>query len=188
MDLHVIPECYIDTKLVKIAAPPQARYNHQKGCSNVVKIMQEKLPDQFALGIIDRDKKILAYVEQFTVMYDVPDTLQLLKHPNKHHYLILICPAIEKWIMLNADEAGMNLTDFGLPHDFEKLRVITKTSKSEHDDPYSENFQRLFKEIRKRSPRPWMIFASWITYLKANPYTADLNVLVGETDRLTNGV
>ncbi len=188
MDLHVIPECYIDTKLIKIAAPPQVRYNHQKGCSNVVKVMQEKLSDDFAFGIIDRDKKIMAYVEQFTVVYDVPDRLQLLKHPTRCHYLIIICPAVEKWIVLTAEEAEIRLTNFGLPHDFEKLRAITKTSKSEHDDPYSENFQRLFKEIRSRSPRPWMVLTFWITYLKANSYKVDIDWLVQETDRLMRDV
>ncbi|CAN5177529.1 hypothetical protein BH09BAC4_BH09BAC4_10150 [soil metagenome] len=184
MDLHIIPECYVDTKLVKVAVPPQTRYNHQKGCSTVLKTMQEKFTDGFAVGIIDKDKQIQIYVEQFDVIYDVMDVLQLLKHPDKHHYLIFICPAVEKWILLNADEVNLSLTEFGLPHDFNQLKVITKTSKSENDDPYSANIQQLFKEIKRRESRYWMILSLWIEYLKANPYNADMAFLVQETERM----
>ena len=53
------------TQLVRIAAPPKRNYNHQKGCPNVLKVMQEKLHGDFALGIIDKDKEIRAYTEQF---------------------------------------------------------------------------------------------------------------------------
>ncbi len=181
MDLHIIPECYVDTKLIKVAVPPQTKYNHQKGCSNVIKTMQQKFNDDFALGIIDKDKQIQAYVEQFDLIYNVPDTLQLLKHPYCHHYLIFICPAVEKWIIVNANEVELSLTDFGLPHDFNQLKSITKTSKSEYDDPYSNNLQQLFREIKRRESRYWKIFSLWINYLKDNPYTADLNILIEET-------
>ncbi|GAB4056218.1 hypothetical protein [Spirosoma litoris] len=184
MDLHVIPECYIDTKLLKIAAPPKGRYNHQKGCPNVVKLMQEKLHSDFALGIIDKDKVIMKYVAEFENVILIPDKLELLKHPYRHHYLIFICPAPEKWMIAAAEDAGISLTDFGLPHDFDKLSKITKTSKSENDDPYSANFQQLFKEIQRKESPYWMIFSFWIAYLKANPYTADTEWLIQETERL----
>lgn len=174
MDLHIIPECYIDTKLLKVVSPPQGRYNHQKGCTNVVKQMQEKLSSDFALGVIDRDKVILKYIEEFDVLIDVNDKLQLLKHPRRHHYLIFISPAPEKWIIATAEEVGISLQDFGLPHDFDKLCRITKTAKSENDDPYSSNFQQLFKEIKRRDSKYWRILSFWISYLKTNPYTADL--------------
>ena len=69
MDLHIIPECYIDTKLIKALVPPQTRYNHQKGCSTVAKVMQEKFVNDFAIGIIDRDKQELAYAEAFDLVF-----------------------------------------------------------------------------------------------------------------------
>ena len=184
MDLNVIPECYIDTKLIKIAAPPTGRYNHQKGCPNVVKVMQEKLHSDFALGIIDKDKKILAYTEQFEIVCNLPDALQLLKHPNRHHYLIFILPAIEKWLLLGADEVNLNLTEFGLPHDLTKLCAITKTAKSGNDDPYSDHLRRLFRELKQRSSVRMQVLSFWINYLKGNPYTADMTHLVSETNAL----
>ncbi len=187
MDLHIIPECYVDTKLIKVAVPPQTKYNHQKGCSNVVNTMQKNFTDAFAVGIIDKDKQIQVYVEQFAVLYDVPNVLQLLKHPDKHHYLIFICPAVEKWILLNAAEVNLSLTDFGLPHNFNQLKTITKTSKSENDDPYSTNLQQLFKEIKRKESRYWMVLSFWIDYLKDKSYNADLAFLIQNTDRLLAG-
>ncbi|MBC8155427.1 MAG: hypothetical protein H7Z72_21270 [Bacteroidetes bacterium] len=184
MDLNVIPECYLDTKLIKVAVPPKGRYNHQKGCPNVIKVMREKLPGDFALGIIDRDKKILAYTGQFDLVYELPDALQLLKHPTRHHYLIFVLPAVEKWLLLGAEEVDLKLTDLGLPHDLGKLCDITKTSKSENDDPYSDHLTKLFRELKRRKSVRMQVLSFWITYLKENPYTADMAQLVAETNVL----
>lgn len=175
---HIIPECFIDTKLVKQVSPPQrGRYNHQKGCSNVVKTMQEKLGDDFALGIVDRDKRSLGYAEEFDVVFDYESNIQLFKHREKHHYLIFICPAIEKWIIKNADEVNISLTDFGLPHEFKSLTYITKTSKSESEDEYSDNFKQLFRELIDKEPKAIMLLKFWIDALKNTPYQIDLNYL-----------
>lgn len=37
----IIPECYVDTNLVETLVCP-AGCNHQKGCNQVAKVMQEK--------------------------------------------------------------------------------------------------------------------------------------------------
>jgi hypothetical protein len=183
MDLHIIPECYIDTKLIKALVPPQTRYNHQKGCSTVTKVMQERFSNDFALGIIDRDKKELDYANQFDLIIEVPDNLQLLKHRNKNHYLIFICPAVEKWIIACAVDADILLQDFGLPSDFLSLTKITKTSKSENNDEFSLNFRDLFKALRLENPSNVAVLRFWIEYLKANPYQVDLDFIRSETLR-----
>lgn len=94
MENHIIPECYIDTKLIKVLVPAK-KYNHQKGCPKVVGIMQTKFTDKFALGIIDKDKRILKYTQEFDIIHKVEGKLELLKHPQKHHFIIYICPAVE---------------------------------------------------------------------------------------------
>jgi hypothetical protein len=184
MDLHVIPECYIDTKLIKALVPPQTKYNHQKGCPNVVKVMQERFKNDFAVGIIDRDKKELAYVKQFDLVIEIPDTLQLFKHKDENHYLIFICPAVEKWIIASASEANLLLSDYELPTDFINLTKITKTSKSENNDEFSSNFRDLFKALRVENPSNVAVLRFWIEYLKENPYQADLDFIQKETFRL----
>jgi hypothetical protein len=184
MDFNVLPECYIDTKLVKILVPPRTNYNHQKG-TNVLKKMAEQLADEFALGVVDEDVEDRQYAQQFQLLYDYQGCLRLLKHPNRPHFLIYLCPAVEKWIIGRADEAAISLTDFGLPHDFDKLRKLSKTSKSEAQDPNSDNFQRLFKVLRQANPPAVAVLTFWISHLKENSYTADLGFLQTETYRLT---
>ena len=139
MDLHILPECYVDTKLVKALVPPQKRYNHQKG-TNVLKTMDEKMANEFALGIVDEDVEKREYAQSFEVIWHMPGSLKLLKHAQRHHFLIYLCPAIEKWIIACADDAKILLTTYDLPHDFDKLRKMSKTSKSENDDPHSSDF------------------------------------------------
>ena len=184
MDQHIIPECFIDTKLVKALVPPQIRYNHQHGCSNVEKIMKEKFKDDFALGIIDKDKKVLRYLNECQLVCEQVGFLQLHKHSTKNHYLIIIRPAMEKWILNTADVAGLSLQEFGLPDDLDKLCDITKTARSDKGDPNAPKFGQLFSELIERNPTAIAVLSFWINYLKANPYNADLAFLTQETDRL----
>lgn len=181
MDLHIIPECYIDTKLIKALVPPQTRYNHQKGCSTVAKVMQERFSNDFALGIIDRDKQELGYANQFDLVVEVTNTLQLFKHRSRNHYLIFICPAVERWIITCATESELLLSDFGLPSDFLSLTKITKTSKSENSDEFSSNFRNLFNALKAGNAPNVAVLSFWIEYLKANPYQADLGFIRNKT-------
>ncbi len=180
----MIPECYVDTKLVKILYPPKSkRYNHQKGCSTVTKEMQEKFADDFALGIVDKDKRALDYSKEFGIVFQT-NNLELLKHQTKNHYLIFIRPAMETWLMTNLEEVGCSLSDFGLPNDFEKFKKITKTSKSEQHDPYSKNLDQLFRILKEKKAKSVLVLAYWIDYLKNNPYHTNLEVLKRETENI----
>lgn len=189
MDLHIIPECYIDTKLCKILVHPSTKYNHQKGCPNVAKVMKEKLKKDFALGIVDRDKIELAYFKEFTTVSEIPDSLQLCNHvEEKHHYLIFIQPAMEKWIISCADESNISLTDFNLPHDFKELLKITKTSKSENEDKHSTDFRDLFKELKRINSSSISILSFWIQYLRDTHYHVDIKYIRSETERLLSEI
>ncbi|GLU55057.1 hypothetical protein [Dyadobacter frigoris] len=181
MDEHIIPECFIDTKLIKGLNPPKTRYNHTKGCSSVTKKMREKFADTFALGIVDRDKRKLEYVDEFNLVIELPNNLQLFKHQRKNHYLIFICPAMEKWIISCADENNISLTNYNLPHDFKKLSKITKTSKSEDEDLHSVDFQKLFKEFKKLNSPTIAVLTFWIDYLKQHPFDAEIEFIKSKT-------
>jgi hypothetical protein len=184
MDLHIISECYVDTKLIQTIAPPTYKkgYNHQKGCSSVVKMMKEKLGDEFAVGVMDKDKRVMDYVSHFNLVIEIENQLELLKHHSKPHYIIFICPAVEKWLLLSAEEIDIQLTDFGLPHDFVKLQKITKTAKGEDNDPYSNHLKQLFRSLQKNGARNINILAYWITYLKSFPYNADMEEVKKTTE------
>jgi len=132
MDQSVIPECYVDTNLVETLVPPRGQYNHQKGCGTVTKVMKERFADRFALGIIDKDKNEVDYLKEFDQVC-ISGSLILHKHRTRHHYIIQICPAIERFIMANAIAVSIALTDFGLPSDFELLKRESKKITSKKD-------------------------------------------------------
>ena len=138
MDLSIIPECNIDTNLIETLVPPITRYNHQKGCGTVAKVMKEDFADRFAVGIIDKDKVFLDYLKEFDEVTR-RGNLELYKHREKHHYFIRISPAMERFIMTNAELAGLSLEKFGLPTKFEYFKKISKTVDSKND----HRFKRL---------------------------------------------
>lgn len=183
MDLHILPECYIDTLLIKTLVPPTTRYNHQKRCSTVAKVMKEKFNDTFALGIIDNDKRLLSYLNEFELIYEQTNNLQLLKHKQKHHYFIIICPAMEMWLLNNVKSIDMSMADFGLPDDLAKLQKITKTATSENENPpYSSAFKKMFNTLKIKEAKGVLILQLWVNYLKTNTYTADLKLLLNQTN------
>ena len=173
MDLHIIPECYVDTNLIETLVPPDGRrgYNHQKGCPNVAKTMREhaQLKDGFAVGIIDKDKRELDYAEIFDIIVD-NEQLQLLKHPEKHHYFIRIVPIMERFILTNAEEVGIDLKEYGLSSDLTTLCKMAKKIDSKDD----AKFKRLFKDLKKKGASGVVKLADWVTYLKENNYNTDL--------------
>lgn len=122
--LQIIPECYVDTNLVS-ALLGGIGVNHQKSCNKVVARMQDKYGDDFAVGIIDRDKRRPGYLNDFSLVAESAH-LSLYKHPSKHHYIITVAPAAEGFIISEVEQAGLSLTDYGLPSYLKGLLKITK--------------------------------------------------------------
>lgn len=172
MDLSIIPECCIDTNLVETLVPPRKGYNHQKGCGTVTKVMKEHFADSFAVGIIDKDKKELDYLKEFSIII-TKGNLELQKHNNRNHFIIRISPAMESFLLLNVAVAGISLEDFDLPSEFEQFKKVTKMVNSKKDS----RFKNLFKTMKKQNLTDFELLTNWLTYLKAHPYSSDIEQL-----------
>jgi hypothetical protein len=172
MDLAVIPECYVDTNLVETLVPPQKQYNHQKGCGTVTKVMKEKFTDSFAVGVIDKDKKEVDYLKEFTEV-GKSDGLILHKHKIRHHYIIQIVPGMERFIFNCLADAGLSPIDFELPEDLELFRKESKTINSKDD----VRFKKLFKALRNAGAEDILRLSAIIKYLKEYNYKATDNEL-----------
>ncbi|MCD7927201.1 MAG: hypothetical protein LUI85_21945 [Bacteroides sp.] len=162
-ELNIIPECFIDTNLIETLVPTPQGYNHQKGCNNVVGLMQKRMGDKFALGIVDKDKRQVGYLNEFEEIIHT-ESLFIYKHPSKPHFLILISPATDGFILKCAAETGINVTDFGLPGELKKFTSFTKQVTSKED----ANFKHLFQSIK--AARELKILKGWVKYLKDNTY------------------
>lgn len=172
MDLSIIPECYVDTNLVETLVPPSKGYNHQKGCGTVTALMKGKLKDGFALGIIDKDKNQVDYLKEFTLAHQFGNLL-LHKHNSRHHYIIQISPALERFLISGAEVANISLSDYDLPTDLDRLKKISKSINSKVD----QRFKKLIKSIARAGAPEFVKLSLWIGYLKEKNYNIDINEL-----------
>jgi hypothetical protein len=160
--------------LIEALVKPKSGYNHQNSCTKVARELQNGrfLKDDFALGIIDKDKRVLTYLQEFDeVLFDEAAQLRLLKHKQKPHFFIQIVPAIERWILKNVEEAALDLTEFNLPVDFEQFLKITKTADKKHNT----DLKALFKALKQAKPKGIETLTNWVTYFKENNRNATID-------------
>lgn len=173
-DFLIMPECFADTLLIETLVPPNNKkgYNHQMGCNKVSSKMQKDLCNDFALGIIDKDKRIVPYLEEFELLHSFKNLL-LFKHTQKHHYFIQINPAIETFLLDLAKEVKINPTDFGIPNTLKELKSVSKKRISKNN-PNLGNFIKALNN--KKSPQI-VTLSKWISYLKEKNYDAKMEEL-----------
>ena len=161
---YIIPECYVDTNLIETLVKAQG-CNHQKGCNQVCKVMKEKFADRFAVGIIDADKRQPSYLAEFNKIGE-RGHLQVLKHEAKPHFIILISPAIDQFILDSAAEQNIDLTDFNLPAELQLFTRQTKNVLSNKD----KRFRTLFAALESASEIS--ILKDLLTYFILSQYTS----------------
>ncbi len=170
---EIMPECFIDTTLVKSLL--DADVNHKHSCNEVAREMEKgHFKDAFAVGIIDNDKRKISYIESFEEIGRT-DNLTFLKHRDKHHYVIKVGrehKAMETFIKANVDAIGMKMEDFNLPSDLAELIEQTKDSVSTQKDP---RILKLCKTMRQ-SPEVAKL-QEVLEYLATNKYNADLDAI-----------
>jgi hypothetical protein len=147
--LNIVPECYVDTKIAEILG--QARkYNHQHGCGDVANELKNRLNNNIALGIIDEDKNKgprAKYFLEFEIIAE-ENNLILKKHKDKKHYLILICPEIEKWLIADSQKVNINPENesYKLPGQLKDFVQKTKIKNIEKNDGFIKFIKALVKE------------------------------------------
>ena len=158
--LNIVPECYVDTKLAEILVQSSKKFNHQKGHGQVANKMQFALNNQYALGIIDQDTvkvRKAAYFSNFITIKQEHDLL-LQKHPHQKHYLIIINPAIEKWLLNNAVVTNTFPADFSLGNQLQDLIDFTKTKNIDKN----LNFIYFVKELLRKEAPGITLLKNWL--------------------------
>lgn len=165
-ELNIVPECYVDTKLAEIVSQASGKYNHQHGCGDVANKLLKSLLNHPALGIIDQDKNKgpqAKYLEEFKIIA-TQNNLILKKHPLRTHFLIVICPEIEKWLMANALTCNITPTDYGLPNELKGFLKISKVK----DIDKNEGFRRFIKQLVKADAPGIITLKTWIELFNKN--------------------
>lgn len=161
---NVISECYIDTNLIEFLL--NAKVNHQHCCNNVVKTLNDK-KDEFSIGIIDNDKRKVAYINGCKEIIKTK-RLTFFKHEKRNQYLITIYPAADDFILNCAKEQGVDVSNFELPINLKDFLKETKTITSNKD----QRFKKLFKEIKNH--KEISLLQKVLTYLCENKYQSDV--------------
>lgn len=166
----IIPECYIDTNLIETLVCTDG-CNHQKGCNQVAKVMQEKFSERFAVGIIDADKRRPGYIGYFNEVA-ASKHLKLYRHIARYHFIILVHPAADGFILDCAAQANIDITKYGLPNTLKEFTVQTKNIMSNKDI----RFKHLFKDMENIGEIK--LIKSIVSYLVSEKYNADNDHLI----------
>lgn len=146
-NLAIVPECFVDTRIAELLAECKS-LNHQHGCGNVSRILQTKLKDSIALGIIDEDKNKTSpkYFDEFYTV-ERQNSLLLKKHGKNKHFLIIVCPEIENWLLMEAQSVGIRPESerFGLPSNMQGFIKVSKLSDIYKNDGFKVFIRDLLK-------------------------------------------
>ena len=115
-------------------------------------------------------------MKQFSAMDEVKETLILWRHndKHKHHYIIQICPALERWIMNICETENIDLTVFGLKNELDVIRKEAKSVSSINNYKLKSLFAEINKKESNTSVRK---LKNWIKLLKEKNYQIDINEL-----------
>lgn len=139
--LYIIPECYADTNLIQTLLQIKGA-NHQKSCGQVTNEMKQRFHDDFAVGIIDLDKKQSIYAEECETIAS-SNEFSVCRHAGTNHYLIKIHNVLENFIIHCAEETGVDLLPLGIPLDRESLMKRTKKQEAKNDPELTNIFKKL---------------------------------------------
>jgi hypothetical protein len=165
--LNIVPECYVDTKIAEILGQAK-KYNHQHGCGDVANELKNKLRNNIALGIIDEDKNKgpqAKYFSEFETMVE-ENNLILKRHKSRKHYLILICPEVEKWLMTDSQRVNIDPSDgnYKLPGQLKDFVQKTKIQNIEKN----EGFKRFIKALVIKKAPSITTLKQWIELFRAD--------------------
>lgn len=169
-----MPECYADTLMIETFVKPQNEkgYNHKKSINKVEAEFIErnnykgKFIDDFAIGIVDKDKKFIEYSKQCKIIDQIDGELYLYQHINRHHYLIVIAPELEKWILKRCDEESLDLKVLNLPKKLEDFKAITKKMASKKNQDLINLFSQLNRSNNEKIER----LKNWLNLIMENPF------------------
>ncbi|MFN0049289.1 MAG: hypothetical protein ACKVOU_09215 [Cytophagales bacterium] len=153
--IRIISECFAETALLKVFSSylnVVIDVQHEAGISNVAKSLQSANEgSDLLIGWIDNDKNAVpSYLKEFLVLVDKTD-YQLKKHISKNQFLIVISPAIEKFILNAVTRSQLKLYTFKIPDNLRELKKMTKKQTIETN----LEFKTLVKELINHNISPF---------------------------------
>ena len=155
--LQILPECYGDTTLIEVLEYKNP--SHKPNISSVLSALSEKnKAKQTLIGIIDNDKR---KPKQYNEYVKERETKNLIfkKHKERNHYLFVLKPALEKFLLNAAEQSGVDPEKYGFK-DLIALKRVTKKRSVRTNNSFKQ-FVNSIKQKKKNSDvktlRNWLI-------------------------------
>ncbi len=167
---RVFPECNVDTNFVGHLIGVEAM--HKSSCNEVVKAVN--LSDQFAIGIIDADKRMPTMDEGFVRFDQSKESdgenkhVSMYIHNDGKRYMFTVKPAMDKFILDAANQQNVDMKAAGYSSTLEGFKKETKRITASNDP----KLRKLF-DLIKNNPEV-KCFKNTLKYLIAFQYNADI--------------
>lgn len=132
----------------------------------VLETIRKKFANQFAVGIIDADKKEPPALNDYNDTIAQNEELTLRKDPSANHYILQVNHVMENFLLDCAKEIGYDMSELGIVQTLEGLKNITKNKNSQENPLVS----KLVKNLK--AAKSLKIMEVNLNYLKDHPYDA----------------
>lgn len=124
-----------------------------------LKKMEKHFPNRLAIGLIDNDWTKPKLFDLYDTIVKERDDLQLRQKSKSRHFLIVIHPAIEEWLLQNARLAEIE-------HPFLGIKELSRVSKGEKKTSKEVGQYKRFLNALLQAKAPGILtMAEWIEEL-----------------------
>ncbi|TAE10733.1 MAG: hypothetical protein EAZ95_14450 [Bacteroidetes bacterium] len=164
--IRFLAEGFLEEAIIKFCKIPPNLIENTKSMQALDQTMlaiHEIAYNCVVVGLVDNDRKnVPDYFSEFVedTSKTVPN-LAYKEHPEKPHILIVVSPAMEKWLLETAERNGVNIENYGFPSDLKSLKKHTKKLDIIDNKP----FKNFLTELLDKSPE-LQTLKEWLQELK----------------------
>lgn len=131
------------------------------GIGNTMNKLIKQYHNKFAVALIDDDKIKPKHVDLFTKLLEDAVNLQLWQKPECRHFIILIKPAIDDWLLSQATICEIDPSKFG----FSNLEGLKRVTKNPLDVNKNPAFQQFLHHLNQKKAPGFIQTQEWIEQL-----------------------
>ncbi len=129
-----------------------------QGIGDTLNKIERLFTNRFAIGIVDNDKREPKLFDLYGEILKEQDSLQLLRKPKSSHFLIVVDPAIELWLLDNAEKAAVHSP-------FPTMKDLQRITKNELSVVKDQGFKQFINDLNQANAPGFKTMATWFEEL-----------------------
>lgn len=125
------------------------------GIGDTLNKIEQNFKNRFAVGIVDDDKRKPKLFDAYSEQLKTQDSLRLMQKPKSSHYLIVVEPAIEKWLLENAEKVDVTSP-------FVVLKDLQRVTKNEIEVVKNQSFKQFLSDLNNANAPGFVTMADWM--------------------------